>query len=453
MKQIRADELSSYLRGKMGLVVGPGFTVSPGVLTELSSHLAKEFGVEKRDNFLETADRCVEANTSEEALRESVRQFISIQKPAPTLPHLAKARWSAVLSLTLDTFFEDCLQRESERRYPSHSITVLDDNRQPPPPRTTPVYKLLGRSDRDTFSYTTANYAIRRASWWKHAVKDYADRVKGSPTLCIGMSDCPWALQDLLAEMYVHPTTTPRYLLLLAEDPLRENATFLRLAGSRSTIVTVQSSLGELVSAAVAADKKGYAPRLPFPDEHQTSPLDDLYLCEEIAVLVNCHLTSDIRVDERERLLDLLFSPAVPQWGPFEHDLDFRRSLATSLHNEIIRTASLQQPDYKYAAYVVHGPAASGKTVLLKRLAYDLANAGELVLWLRPSSLGESPQTLKFFFDSVSKSKVFRNKRVIVFMDDPLRFTNLQPKDINSTARAAEVDTLLISTARQTARM
>jgi hypothetical protein len=450
MERIRADELGTYLRGKMGLVVGPGFTINPGVMAELASHLASEFGVESRDSFLETGDRCLEAGISEDLLRDAIRQFLAAQKAAPGLPQLAKARWSAVLSLTLDSFLDERIQREAERRFPRHPVTVLDDGRQPAPPRSTPIFKLLGRSDRDTFAYTNGHYVTRRASWWRSAVKDYADLVKGSPTLCVGMSDCPWALQDLLAEMYAQPTTTPRYILLLAEDPLHQNAAFLRLVGSRSVIVTVQSSLGELVSAAAAADKKGYTPQLPFPNENQKSPLDDLHPCEEIAALVNRQLVSEIRAEERERLLDLLFSPAVPQWGPFEHEFDFRRTLEVEVRDEIIRTGSLQQPDYKYAAYAVHGPAASGKTVLLKRLAYDLARAGELVLWMRPSSLGESTQTLRYFFESVARSKAYRNKRVIVFMDDPLRFTSLQPREVNATARAYEVSVLLILGVRST---
>src|SRR5947209_4571355 len=75
MERIRADEVGTYLRGKMGLVVGPGFTINPGVMAELSSHLASEFGVERRDNFLETGDRCLEAGIAEDRLRDGIRQF------------------------------------------------------------------------------------------------------------------------------------------------------------------------------------------------------------------------------------------------------------------------------------------------------------------------------------------------------------------------------------------
>ena len=91
-RRIRADELGTYLRGKMGLVVGPGVTINPGIMAELSSHLASEFGVERRDSFLETGERCLEGSVPEDGLRDRIRQFFAAQKAAPGLAQLAKAR-------------------------------------------------------------------------------------------------------------------------------------------------------------------------------------------------------------------------------------------------------------------------------------------------------------------------------------------------------------------------
>ncbi len=85
------------------------------------------------------------------------------------------------------------------------------------------MYKLLGRVDRDNFAYSGMHYRMKRAGWWRVAVKEFADRVKGSPILCVGMSECPWVVDDLLAEMYAQPSCAPYCLLLLGEDPLLEN--------------------------------------------------------------------------------------------------------------------------------------------------------------------------------------------------------------------------------------
>ena len=48
----------------------------------LEVHLASEFGVERRDSFLETGDRCLEAGIPEDRLRDAIRQFLAAQKAA-----------------------------------------------------------------------------------------------------------------------------------------------------------------------------------------------------------------------------------------------------------------------------------------------------------------------------------------------------------------------------------
>ncbi len=348
------------------------------------------------------------------------------------------------MSLCLDTHLEDRLQEESEKRVSRHPITILDDARTPPPPRSIPSYKLLGRSDRDKFSYSALHYRLRRAASWRIFVKEFSDRVKDAPILCLGLSNMTWAVEDLLAEMYAQPTCKPYCLVLLAEDPILNNISFRRLAESRTRLVAVRSSLGELMTAAVRADRIGYTPQLPIGDV-DVSPFDSLYPCDEIALVVNRQLETATSSAEKERLLDLLFSPEIASWDPFVHDLDFRRSSEVGYLELIRNQFDSVQEQYTYSAVVIHGRAASGKTVLLKRMAYELAKAGRFVVWLRPSSLGESPQTIRYFLDSVSRSKEFRGQRLIFFIDDPVRFINLQVKDIANAARAADVQVMLVA--------
>ena len=448
-QEIRADEIGSYLRGRMGLLIGPGITTAPGALTELSGELAWKFNAEDRGTYLDVADRCLAAGAADAELRGFITEFFSRRTRAPEVTHLAKAKWSATLSAAIDLHFEERLQQEFERRLPSSTLTVLDDARQPPPPRTTPVYKLLGRVDRENFAYSGIHYRMKRASWWRVAVREFADRVKGSPILCVGMSDCPWVVDDLLAEMYAQPSCAPYCLLLLGEDPLLVNPGFRRLAATLTRVITVRSTLGELMNAAVRADRRGYTPPLPIGDA-DASPYDELDLNDEVAIFVNRHLAPTTTTAERERLLDLLFSPEIASWEPFVHNLDFRRSLERTVFDRMMQITSSPQSDYLYAACVLHGRAASGKTVLLKHLALELAKAGELVVWLRRSSLGESPSTIRLFLESVARSRAFRGKHVMFFMDDPPHFTSLQARDLVAAARGTEVKVTLVAAFRTT---
>jgi hypothetical protein len=186
------------------------------------------------------------------------------------------------------------------------------------------------------------------------------------------------------------------------------NNTFLRLVGTRIRLVVIRSSLGELMTAAVRADKIGYTPSLALRDAN-ASPFNDLYHCDDVAIIVNRHLGAKASPAEKERLLDLLFSPEIADWDPFAHSLDFRRSREVDYLGLIRYQTKSTQPQYAYSALVIHGRAASGKTVILKRLAYELAKSGEFVVWLRPSSFGESLQTIKFLLESISNIKEFRS--------------------------------------------
>ena len=78
----------------MGLLVGPGITTSPGVLTELSGELAVKFQTENRGTYLDICDRCLESGVSDVDLRTFIAEFLSKQTRAPEVTHLAKAKWS-----------------------------------------------------------------------------------------------------------------------------------------------------------------------------------------------------------------------------------------------------------------------------------------------------------------------------------------------------------------------
>ena len=108
----------------------------------------------------------------------------------------------------------------------------------------------------------------------------------------------------------------------------------------------------------------------------------------------------------------------------------------------------MENPEFAYSATVLHGRAASGKTILLKRVAWELARSGALVLWLRTAFIGDGFLPVRSLFEAVSKSKGLRGKKVVVIMDDPFKSTGLQPKDLLSAAQAAGVHIVLITSYR-----
>lgn len=455
MEPIQAGEVETLLRGRMGLIAGPELTLGPGVYTELSRRLAREHGVAACGHFLETAEACLEAGATEEGIRASIRDHLDGHRPTPTLDLLARVRWSAVLSASLDTHLENRLQRAADRRVVSgRPITILDATSQValPPSRTVPVYKLLGVGAKDEFAFTSVRYRLQRTGWWRTAARGFADRIKGTAVLCVGMADCTWVLEDLLAELVGQPTTAPSHLLLLWDDPLRMNPRLERLLRPRTRLVEVRSTPGEIAAAIAAADRKGYSRSLSFPEEGD-SPYGVLRPLGDWVVVVNEQLATDSTAEERERLLDLLFAPTIANWAPFVHDLDFRRTVGETLTSELLDLLDRPQPKIDNAAIVASGSAATGKTVMLKRVAMGLARAGKLVLWLRLTGYGGTPTDLRDLFDAIAKDKDLMRRDVVVFVDDPLRFAGFSPREIRATAQDSGVRTLLVLGVRTVDRL
>jgi hypothetical protein len=442
MDEIKANEVGALLRGRMGLIIGPSITKHPGCMDEVNQNLAERGGVARRDTFLLTGDALSEKGVPDTHVREWVREAIGAQKKSSLLAHITKNRWCAVLCAALDGHFEDAFRQEADRHATWQPVTVLGDLTATPPPRTVPVFKLLGAATRDNFAVSTVSYLDRRAVW-RHAVKGFADLVKGNPVLCLGMGDVTWVLTDLIAELIGERSAMPSPFLFLSDDPVCANVKVLQLLKRRTRVLRVRGTAGDVARCAAAAEKEGFAKLIPFPEDDD-NPLAKLRRFDDLATLVNDHLEARIDRTEQHRLRDILFSPSVPRWDPFVYGLDFRRTLGQQVLATL--TAALADDRADSEAYVVSGGAVTGKTVLLKRLALDLARAGAVVLWLKPSSYPDGPRLLRDLFKEVSEAA--GGKRVVIVMDDPVGFGSLAPRDVVLAAQAADLRIILVAGVR-----
>ncbi len=421
MDEIKADEVGMLLRGRMGLILGPGISKFPGSFDDLSTWLAQQGEIEPGESYIETCDALLDAGVDEANLKEWIRERVGGQKRSALLSHLAKAKWSAVLSVSLDSDFEDRFRQEGSKRAAWPNITILPDPLISPPPGTIPVFKLLGLAARDDFVYSSAAYIAKRATW-RHAVKGFADHTSGNPVLCLGMSDCPAVLFDLIGEMLGDHSAMPSCLLLLSDDPLCGNSRLAQLLKRRGRLAKVQGTVGNVASAVAARQKQGYGPSLPFPTESENR-YQDLYPYHDLVTVVNEQLAPSIPIGERNRLLDLLFSPSVPSWDAFAHGLDFQRTVTPLLRDRLI--SDLKDRYANDGAVVATGASSTGKSMILKRLAWEVAKSGSLVVWLKPWFYHDTNLTLARVFQAVAKITEDAGNRILVVMDDPVTFGSL----------------------------
>ena len=145
-------------------------------------------------------------------------------------------------------------------------------------------------------------------------------------------------------------------------------------------LVQVVSRIKDVVDA---------GPTLPLPFHKPRSELDRLAPFQDIVTVVNTQLTAQVGREETARLIDMLFSPTLPRWDPFYHNLDFRRTLGNQMLDLLLKPVRVER---SLPTFTILGSAASGKTTVAKRLAYDLA-----VLQLCRSGLiswADAPRTL-----------------------------------------------------------
>lgn len=438
---IGPDALANALQTRVALVIGPGATHSSTVLTDLSTHLAAGFRVPEGATYLETADNVLNAGIPASALLDAMSAFLSSHEHHLDLSATTAPKWESVLSLCIDSAFDDALAEAETRRPVGRPATVLSDFRQPAPPRTVPVLKLFGSLQRRDFVHSTASYLTRRATW-PDAVRVFAACAKGAPVLFLGVSDVPAFLYDLLAALFAQPTTIPPALLFSQEDPVINDPQVYRLVDGRAHIFSFDGKPEALVARTADIQRTGQQAKLPFP----AAPGDadrDFSQFAGLVTLVNDHLTTSIDPTERNRLHELLFSSTQPTWDPYAHNLDFPRTIAPSILDELLLMAATRTPGS--CACAVTGGAASGKTTLLKRLAFDLARREALVLWLSPWFYQDTQAVLVQLFEKLSTlSKRHQLRRPIIVMDDPLAFGVTTPTDVLTSASNAGVSVVLL---------
>lgn len=434
----KPQDLALLVKKRIGLIIGPSASVNPSFLPDLNKHLRRELKVETATpNFLETGDTFVLAGGSERTVREAIRTFTDSQKPSPALSHLAEARFNAVLSLCLDRHLETALQEHANKNPGLPNVAAINDLRTLAPTKSLPVFKLLGSAARDDFACSRPSY-IERRSVWRTVIRTFADLNRGAPVLCLGVSECDWTFFDLLGEMRGDPIALPNPLLMLDTEPVARIASTERLLGS-GKLVLVHGTAGELIRAGY--EVRAAARRAAVVPGAGVKGLPALADRQDIVKIVNLSTQSQISSTDRQRLLSLLFSPSLPAWDPFVHDLDLRREISDDLIVEC-NDALLSGPGD--AAIVLAGASCCGKSTVLKRTALELATKGETVLWLNSWEQPDGRKTLVEFFKALATILGPNPRKTLLFVDDPPTLGTVTIADALAAADQAGLELVVV---------
>jgi hypothetical protein len=441
LPKITLDQADALLRSHIGLLCGPCITRPEASFPAIASMLARKFDLGAESNYLRAAQVAIDKGEQSESITNAIREFISGTAVFTQIDRVANLRWSAVMSFALDSSLEAEMRRACARRTSGMTVTDVVSFPQGVPLKTVPVFKLLGTLDSQDFVHSERTYAVRRPTW-RFPVREFADRIKSGPVFCLGLADCHPMLLDLLAELVFEPRTVAPLLFIDSEFDEIGRKSIGDVVAGRAQIAFIDAKLSDVVSRLKDVERAG--PTLPLLFSSGDKKLERLAPYHDLIAIVNTQLASPIRKDETEQLADLLFSPALARWDPFFHKLDFPRSLTKRMVD------ALQRPTAKgkeMPAFVLIGSAASGKTTIAKRVAYDIAEKGHIVMWLRRAFFPNAQTMLSDFFRSLGEV-TDKGQRYYFFIDDPIGIGSTSVRGIASAAAAKGIHCTFVIVAR-----
>jgi hypothetical protein len=333
---------------------------------------------------------------------------------------MVSARWTAVVCLTADDFFANALRGYFDKTAIGWTMTKVANPSIIVDPKSVPVYQLLGdlsaMADDSRLAVLRSEYLRKRRQWPK-LLRSFPDFAKGDPLFFAGTSSIVPLVCDFLNELLSLGAVVPRRLIFLSEDPTAVSPQLLGLVRDFCQIDTINCSLAEFCEAASPL-KLNERARPEMEDGSLVFDLTKLYGVEDQVAFVPSQLSVSSINEQKHRLLDILFSPTNVDWSPYAAGLDFQRDLARDVEKTIKERFESISTISK-SCILIKGEAGAGKTVLMRRVAFDMGTNGNLCIWIRPGHGVASGTKFDAVVKAIDNAVHGRKTRVVLFFDDP----------------------------------
>lgn len=360
-----------------------------------------------------------------EQIKRSLKKKLELLTPSLDLKHIVRGGWSACVSLTLDLLFESALSDYLDSIPSSRTVTIVDSPSIQVPPRTTPVYKLLGNLNKtdamSTLALADSELMVRKQSWSK-LLSTFPDFVKDAPLLFLGTDNVIPLVQELLSTLHAMPRPNISGVVFLNDDATLSDPT-VKALGAEIGLTVVDANIRELAASIAELKPRQTSLTLSTTSLKESQQLQsEIETFKDFVVIVPNKSPNNFDVAKHlAPLTDSLFRPTSIDWLPYLCELDLPRTLGPDLKAEAL--SALDKASQDYRPYIVlHGEAGVGKTTLLKRLACELARDGVLTLWCKKSVSGswqkQYRQLAKYLINILNKKKQSL-KKVAIICDDP----------------------------------
>lgn len=418
--------MDEYLGSGYSLVVGSGLSGYDFGVDQIVEKLKKHFKVDDinfGNNLFSLSDDLIQKDINEFELRSVIKTVFENSPIDPVISKVASRPWRSIISLSYDGKLIEAINFEISKRVTARRLSVLTSQGISPAPGSIPFYALLGsitdERPQNCLCITQAQYLKRRRDW-RNLLKSFPDYNKASSLVFMGTSKDIPLICDLINELLSLSPGLPSKLIFFKGDPCAYDPSLRSLLPDHVQVQILENTLRKWLEI---ADIDSRQLSLPLGSMEGIDYKKLASIGERLHIVPReCDLgTYDS--SSLNRVIDYLFKPSELNWEPYRQNLDFPRDITRLISERIDSVFS----SGRSGIVSLSGETGVGKTVVMRRLAYDLSNAGCLSLWVR-RNLGYQQTTSWASIArkiSESTSKV-RGTRVVIFFDGAItRFDQL----------------------------
>lgn len=410
-------------RGRVVLLLGAGASLGaknkkgqgPPSGNDLRDALADRFlGGNYKDSTLAWVAELAISETDLASVQDFIAELFCDMQPALFHQSLTTFRWRGIATTNYDLIMETAYSRKGSVQKLVPCISDRDRLDEKLRAADTLAYLKLHGCMTKTHEpelplILTADQYVTHRTGRKYLFTTFEQWALEYPVLFVGSSGQDPDLRALLLEVSHEPELRPRFYLLKPGTTETES----RFWNSKR-ITVINGTLEQLIASLEAEIPREI--RSLLRAVQTDSPIKRRFVVnEDVGSLLEDFLANDVEY-VHESIAVSVGNPASFYrgfdlgWYPIFNSLDVQRKLNNTILNDVVIRAEEDRPT-PTELYVIKAEAGAGKSVLLRRLAYDAAiDADCLCLYLREFG------TLRY----EGIKEVFRvtQQRIFLFVDD-----------------------------------
>lgn len=437
--------MDNFFNSGYSLVVGSGLSGYEYTYDELLSSLKLKFDkddqIDSEDFFLAIEQFNVELDIPETVLRDFVNSKMFHSKADPILAQIAEKSWKSIISTSLDENLSNKFIDEFDKGVTSRYLSIISSKKLSPIHGSIPYYSLMGslRDDRKAHAacLTNGEYLKRRRDW-RDMLAGFPDYNKGSPLVFIGTNRDKRIVADLINELLSMTPGLPNQLYFFKGDPCATDSSIVELVEGESNITILDSTLKKWVTY-VSHESRQLS--LPFGSVKGVNYEALQEVSDRIIVVPRSQDLPEFDHSSKNRLIDYIFRPSVINWEALNQNFDFHRCITKDIQKSI----DAQLASGNSGVISLAGEAGVGKTITMKRVAFNYANEDLLSLWIKKSLNTSSSTKWSLVSKQISDAlKEISNPRVVLFFDGSVESSDHLDELIRSLSNESFVWCLVV---------